>query len=92
MSHYNSYDSFNLRKSKEKKMQAKSKLTKYQDGFILKSAQDYGVVVEVKYHEAFVYYKGEIVLASMQKNLNLPMIRTKKILKLQKISLTSMMI
>lgn len=70
MSHYNSYDSFNQKRSREKKMRAKNKEVKLVSDFVVDRASEYGVVVEVKYHDVFVYYDNQVVLARLRKDLN----------------------
>ena len=70
MPHYNSYDSFRKKKSREKKERAKNKGVKLAQDFIVDCALKYGVVVEVRYYDIDVYYNGEIVLAHLRKDLN----------------------
>lgn len=70
MSHYNSYDSFNQKRRREKKMCAKNKEVKLVSDFVVDRASEYGVVVEVKYHDVFVYYDNQVVLARLRKDLN----------------------
>lgn len=75
MPHYNSYDSFKTKKSIEKKRRAKErafgKKNDDVDNFIINSADNYGVVVEVRYDDAYVLYNEEIVLAKLRKDIDL---------------------
>lgn len=74
MPHYNAYDSFKTKKSRDKKQRAKEnafgKKAAYDDNFIIDSSDDFGVVIEVKYNDAYVLYNGEIVTAHLRKNIN----------------------
>ena len=73
MPHYNSFDSFQTKKSKEKKNKAKNKsLEKINiyENFIIDSKQDYAIVMEVKYNNAYVLYNGEVIVAKLRKDLN----------------------
>lgn len=75
MPHYNAYDSFKTKKSIEKKQRAKEKTfgkkNETIDNFIIDSCGEYGVVIEVRYDDAYVLYNGEIVLAKLRKDINL---------------------
>jgi ribosome biogenesis GTPase len=75
MPHYNTYDSFKTKKSIEKKQRAKEKTfgkkNETIDNFIIDSCDEYGVVIEVRYDDAYVLYNGEIVLAKLRKDINL---------------------
>ena len=75
MPHYNAYDSFKTKKSIEKKQRAKErafeKKTEPVDNFIIDSCDEYGVVIEVRYGDAYILYNGEVVLAKLRKNINL---------------------
>ncbi len=75
MPHYNAYDSFKTKKSIEKKQRAKErafeKKTETVDNFIIDSCDEYGVVIEVRYDDAYILYNGEVVLAKLRKNINL---------------------
>ena len=73
MPHYNAYDSFKAKKSLDKKQKAKEKaLSKKNDvEFVVKNAQDYGVVIEVRYNDAYVLYNEKIVVAKLRKDINL---------------------
>jgi len=73
MPHYNSYDSMQTKRSLELKRKAKEKAFGKQkvldENFIIKEASDYGIVIEVKYEEAEVLYKGEIVVCKLRKDI-----------------------
>ena len=75
MPHYNAYDSFKTKKSIEKKQRAKErafgKKTETVDNFIIDSCDEYGIVIEVRYDDAYILYKGEVVLAKLRKDINL---------------------
>lgn len=75
MPHYNSYDSFKTKKSIEKKQRAKErafgKKNETVDNFIIDSCDKYGVVIEVRYNDAYILYNGKIVSAKLRKDVNL---------------------
>ena len=75
MPHYNSYDSFKTKKSLEKKRRAKEKAfgkkNETVDNFIIDYCDNYGVVIEVRYDDAYILYKGEVTLAKLRKDINL---------------------
>lgn len=75
MPHYNAYDSFKTKKSIERKRRAKEKsLGKKTDenvDFIIDSSNDYGVVIEIRYNDAYILYNGEVVSAKLRKDLNM---------------------
>ncbi len=74
MPHYNSYDSFKTKKSLDKKQRAKDKSFKKSsevNNFIINDASNYGVIVEVRYNDAYVLYNDEIVIAKLRKDLNM---------------------
>ena len=74
MPHYNSYDSFKTKKSLEKKRRTKEKAfgkNETVDNFIINSCNEYGVVIEVRYDDAYILYNGEVVLAKLRKDINL---------------------
>lgn len=75
MPHYNAYDSFKTKKSIERKQRAKEKsLGKRTDDnvdFIIDSSDNYGVVIEVRYNDAYILYNGEVVSAKLRKDLNM---------------------
>ena len=73
MPHYNSFDSFQTKKSKEKKNKAKNKSLEkinIDENFIIDSKQDYAIVMEVKYNNAYVLYNGEVIVEKLRKDLN----------------------
>ena len=59
MPHYNAYDSFKTKKSIEKKQRAKEKSfgkkSEKLDNFIIDSCDEYGVVIEVRYDDAYIF-------------------------------------
>ena len=75
MSHYNAFDSFKTKKSIEKKERAKEKALGKKntniDDFIIKETNNYGIVIEVRYDDAFVLLDNEIILAKLRKDINL---------------------
>lgn len=75
MSHYNAFDSFKTKKSIEKKERAKEKAFSKKntniDDFIINEANDYGIVIEVRYDDAYVLLDNEIILAKLRKDINL---------------------
>lgn len=75
MPHYNAYDSFKTKKSMEKKQRAKErafgkKEEKVED-FVIDQSSDYGVVIEVRYDDAYILYNGDVVLAKLRKDINM---------------------
>ncbi len=77
MPHYNAYDSFKTKKSKEKKQRAKDKSMgkkqEYSNSFIVENSNDFGIVIDVKYNEASVLYNDEIISVSLRKDINEPL-------------------
>ena len=75
MPHYNAYDSFKTKKSMEKKQRAKErafgKKNETVDDFVIDSCDDYGVVIEVRYDDAYILYDEEVVLAKLRRDVNL---------------------
>ena len=75
MPHYNAYDSFKTKKSIEKKQRAKEKSfgkkSETLDNFIIGSCDEYGVVIEVRYDDAYIFYNREVILAKLRKDINL---------------------
>ena len=41
------------------------------DNFVIDYSDNYGVVIEVRYDEAYILYNGEVVLAKLRKDVNL---------------------
>lgn len=74
MVHQNAYDSFKTKKSIQKKQRAKEKAfgkkVVLDENFIINSSNDFGVVIEVRYNDAYVLYNGEIVVAHLRKDIN----------------------
>lgn len=74
MPHYNAYDSFQTKKSKAKKNRAKekslSKNNHFEESFVINKSDNYGIVIETKYNDAFVLFENEIVQATLRKDLN----------------------
>ena len=75
MPHYNTYDSFKTKKSIEKKRRAKEKTfgkkNETIDNFVIDYSDNYGVVIEVRYDEAYILYNGEVAQAKLRKDVNL---------------------
>jgi ribosome biogenesis GTPase len=75
MPHYNAYDSFKAKKSLEKKQRAKErtfgKKNENIDNFIINECDNYGVVIEVRYDDAYIFYNGKVILAKLRKDINL---------------------
>lgn len=75
MPHYNAYDSFKTKKSMEKKQKAKEKALGKKndkvDNFIIDDSNDYGIVIEVRYDDAYVLFNNEVVLAKLRRDINL---------------------
>jgi ribosome biogenesis GTPase len=73
--HYNAYDSFKTKKSIDKKNKAKErslgKKTNFDDRFVIKETEDFGVVIEVRYDDAYILYGNDIVLARLRKDINM---------------------
>ena len=72
ISHYNSYDSFKTKKSLEKKQRAKEKSfnKKETNNFIIDNSDNYGVIIEVRYDNAYVLFNNEIVTSKLRKDIN----------------------
>jgi len=75
MAHYNAYDSFKTKKSVEKKNRAKEKLLgkkiDIDNSFVISESNDFGIVIEVRYDDAYILYNNEIVLAKLRKGINM---------------------
>lgn len=75
MPHCNAYDSFKTKKSIEKKQRAKEKAFSIRndniDNFVMDDCDSYGVVIEVRYDDAYVFYDDEVRLAKLRKDINL---------------------
>lgn len=78
MAHLESYDSFQTKKAMEQKKKAKErssskeKSTNKGEKFVIKKGENYGVVVEVRYNDAYVFYEDRIVKAHLRKDINYP--------------------
>lgn len=74
MPHYNSYQSFQIKRSMDKKKKAKEKSftskKNIPSDFIIKQANEYGIVIEVRYHDVYVLYNEQVVLARLRKDMN----------------------
>ena len=75
MAHLKAYDSFQTKRSQEKKQRAKDralgKKTDEVEKFVINEASDYGTVIEVRYDDAYVLYDNEVVLAKLRKDINM---------------------
>ncbi len=75
MPHYNAYDSFKTKKSLERKQRIKEKLLnkKSEDlaNFVIDESDSYGIVIEVRYDDAYVLLDNEIILAKLRRDINL---------------------
>jgi len=75
MPHYNAYDSFKTKKSIEKKQRAKEKALGKKnddvDDFITNNCDNYGIVIEVRYDDAYILLDDEVILAKLRKDINL---------------------
>lgn len=78
MGHLESYDSFQTKKAKEQKKRAKEKSNSKEknfnkDGrFVIKNGENNGIVIEVRYNDAYVFYQDKIVKAHLTHNVNYP--------------------
>ena len=74
MPHYNSYQSFQIKRSMDKKKKAKEKSftskKNIPSDFIIEQANEYGIVIEVRYHDAYVLYNEQVVLARLRTDMN----------------------
>ena len=64
MPHYDAYNSFKLKKSIEKKQRAKkktlfSKESVFFDNFIVDDGDNFEIVIEINYNDAYVLYEDE---------------------------------
>ena len=75
MPHYNAYDSFKTKKSMKKKQRAKEKSFGKKiddiDDFITSKCDNYGIVIEVRYDDAYVLLDDEVILAKLRRDINL---------------------
>lgn len=76
MPHLESYNSFQTKKAIEQKKRAKEKSSlkgeKINKKFVTRSDENYGIIIEVKYNEAYVIYEDEIVKAHLRSDINYP--------------------
>ena len=75
MPHYNAYDSFKTKKSIEKKQRAKEKAlgkkNNNADNFIIDNSDNYGIVIEVRFNDAYVLVDDKLILAKLRRDINL---------------------
>lgn len=75
MAHLNSYDSFQTKRSKAIKERAIEKALGKKNtdivNFIIEKSDNFGVVIEVRYDDAYVLINGEVVIAKLRKDINL---------------------
>ena len=78
MPHLESYDSFQTKKSREKKERAKAKsgktvnIEETNSSFVIKKTDEStGIVIETRYNDATILYRGELITASLKKGLNM---------------------
>jgi ribosome biogenesis GTPase len=75
MAHLKAYDSFQTKRSQEKKQRAKEKSlgkrNDYIEDFVIAGAPDYGIVIEVRYDDAYVLNDNEVVLSKLRKDINM---------------------
>lgn len=75
MPHYNAYDSFKTKKSIEKKQRAKEKAfgkkSEIIEDFVVDNCNECGIVIEVRYDDAYVLYNGEIIVSKLRRDINL---------------------
>lgn len=78
MAHLESYDSFQTKKAREQKKRAKERSSSKEKNvdrgkkFVVKKGENYGVVVEVRYNDAYVFYEDRIVKAHLRNDINYP--------------------
>jgi hypothetical protein len=67
MAHLNSYDSFQTKRSKAIKERAKEKAlgkkNNDEDDFIIEKSNDFGVVIEVRYNDAYILTNAHVLFA-----------------------------
>lgn len=74
MPHYNSFDSFKTKKSIDKKKRTKEKVfnsKKDTSKFIVDNKESNAVVIEVRYHDAYILLNEKIVQVELKHDLNL---------------------
>ena len=67
MPHFNSYESF-----KRKKRKYNNKYIEIKKDFVIEKSSNYGVVIEVRYNDAFVLYHDKVILAKLKNEINYP--------------------
>lgn len=76
MAHYNSYDSFKLKKSINKKNKIKenllSKTKNIPKDFIVEDNNGTAIIIEVSYNSAWILYNNEVIEAKLRKGINVP--------------------
>ena len=76
MAHYNSHDSFKLKKSINKKNKIKenllSKTKNIPKDFIIEDNNDTAIIIEVSYNSAWTLYNNEVIEAKLRKGINVP--------------------
>ena len=76
MAHYNSYESFKLKKSINKKNKIKenllSKTKNIPKDFIVEDNNDTAIIIEVSYNSAWILYNNEVIEAKLRKGINVP--------------------
>ena len=76
MAHYNSYDSFKLKKSINKKNKIKenllSKTESIPEDFIIEDSNDTAIIIEVSYNSAWILYNREVKEAKLRREINVP--------------------
>ena len=75
MAHLRYYDSFQTKKSIEQKRRAKEKsLSRKEEqtnDFIIDKSDEYGVVIEVRYDDAYVLIDDQVIIAKLRRDVNL---------------------
>lgn len=76
MAHYNSYESFKLKKSINKKNKIKenllSKTKNIPKDFIVEDNNGTAIIIEVSYNSAWILYNNEVIEAKLRKGINVP--------------------
>lgn len=76
MAHYNSHDSFKLKKSINKKNKIKenllSKTKNIPKDFIVEDNNGTAIIIEVSYNSAWILYNNEVIEAKLRKGINVP--------------------
>ena len=76
MAHYNSYDSFKLKKSINKKDKIKENLLSKTEiipkNFIIEDSNDTAIIIEVSYNSAWILYNSKVKEAKLRREINVP--------------------